>query len=52
MNKAEFVASIADASGLTKAEVLAISNRLQSLENAMPIPKGIDPMKVRAQRAR
>lgn len=37
---------------LTKAEVLAISNRLQSLENAMPIPKGIDPMKVRAQRAR
>lgn len=37
---------------LTKAEVLAISNRLQSLEGAMPIPKGIDPMKVRAQRAR
>jgi hypothetical protein len=37
---------------LTKAEVLAISNRLQSLENPMPIPKGIDPMKVRAQRAR
>jgi hypothetical protein len=37
---------------LTKAEVMAISNRLQSLENSMPIPKGIDPMKVRAQRAR
>ncbi|MFF1574118.1 DUF4191 domain-containing protein [Leifsonia sp. NPDC058292] len=37
---------------LTKAEVMAISNRLQSLENPMPIPKGIDPMKVRAQRAR
>jgi hypothetical protein len=37
---------------LTKAEVLAISNRLQSLENPMPIPKGIDPMKVRAQRSR
>ncbi|GAA4146799.1 DUF4191 domain-containing protein [Leifsonia shinshuensis] len=37
---------------LTKAEVIAISNRLQSLENSMPIPKGIDPMKVRAQRAR
>lgn len=37
---------------LTKAEVIAISNRLASLENAMPIPKGIDPMKVRAQRAR
>lgn len=37
---------------LTKAEVLAISNRLQSLEGSMPIPKGIDPMKARAQRAR
>lgn len=37
---------------LTKPEVLAISNRLQSMENQMPIPKGIDPMKVRAQRAR
>ena len=37
---------------LTKAEVLAISNRLQSMENQMPIPKGIDPLKVRAQRAR
>lgn len=37
---------------LTKAEVLAISNRLQSLEGSMPIPKGIDPLKVRAQRAR
>ena len=37
---------------LTKAEVMAISNRLQSLENPMPIPKGIDPMKVRAQRSR
>ena len=37
---------------LTKPEVRAISNRLQSLENPMPIPKGVDPMKVRAQRAR
>jgi hypothetical protein len=37
---------------LTKAEVIAISNRLQSLENPMPIPKGVDPLKVRAQRAR
>ncbi|SEH97159.1 MULTISPECIES: DUF4191 domain-containing protein [unclassified Leifsonia] len=37
---------------LTKAEVLAISNRLQSIESQMPIPKGIDPMKVRAQRSR
>jgi hypothetical protein len=37
---------------LTKAEVLAISNRLQSIESQMPIPKGVDPMKVRAQRSR
>lgn len=38
---------------LTKAEVLAVSNRLSSLgKNGMPIPKGIDPMKVRAQRPR
>ncbi|HEV7185407.1 MAG: DUF4191 domain-containing protein [Leifsonia sp.] len=37
---------------LTKAEVMAISNRLQSLENPMPIPKGVDPLKARAQRAR
>ncbi len=38
---------------LTKAEVLAVSNRLASLgKNGMPIPKGIDPMKVRAQRPR
>ncbi|MGN6761301.1 MAG: DUF4191 domain-containing protein, partial [Leifsonia sp.] len=36
----------------TKAEVLAISNRLQSIESQMPIPKGVDPMKVRAQRSR
>ncbi len=38
---------------LTKAEVLAVSNRLSSLgKNGMPIPKGIDPMKVRSQRPR
>lgn len=38
---------------LTKQEVLAVSNRLSSLgKNGMPIPKGIDPMKVRAQRPR
>ena len=38
---------------LTKAEVVAISNRLASLgQNAMPIPKGVDPFKVRAQRPR
>jgi hypothetical protein len=38
---------------LTKAEVIAISNRLASLgQNSMPIPKGVDPFKVRAQRPR
>ncbi|HEY5222881.1 MAG TPA: DUF4191 domain-containing protein [Microbacteriaceae bacterium] len=38
---------------LTKAEVLAIDNRLTSLGGArMPIPKGVDPLKVRPQRAR
>ena len=37
---------------LTKGQVLEISHRLQSLETPMPIRKGIDPMKVRAQRAR
>lgn len=38
---------------LTKAEVLAVSNRLSSLgRNNLPIPKGIDPTKARAQRPR
>jgi hypothetical protein len=38
---------------LTKAEVLAVSNRLSSLgRNGMPIPKGIDPNRVRAPRPR
>jgi hypothetical protein len=38
---------------LTKAEVLAVSNRLASLgRNGIPIPKGIDPNRVRAQRPR
>ena len=38
---------------LTKAEVMAVSNRLASLgKNAMPIPKGIDPQRVRAPRPR
>lgn len=37
---------------LTKPEVLAVSNRLNSLQGSLPIPKGIDPMKVRAQRGR
>jgi Domain of unknown function (DUF4191) len=37
---------------LTKSEVMAVSNRLSSLTSPMPIPKGVDPMKARAQRAR
>lgn len=39
---------------LNKAEVMAVSNRLASLAKAtpLPIPKGIDPMKVRAGRPR
>jgi hypothetical protein len=40
-------------STLTKPEVVAVDNRLNSLGGAtMPIPKGIDPNKVRPQRAR
>lgn len=38
---------------LRKQEIYTVSNRLQSLgKNLMPIPKGIDPFKVRAQRSR
>lgn len=38
---------------LRKNEILAISNRLNSLgKNGLPIPKGIDPMKVRSARPR
>jgi len=38
---------------LRKSEILAVSNRLNSLgKNGLPIPKGIDPMKVRAARPR
>jgi hypothetical protein len=38
---------------LTKPEVLAVSNRLTSLSNSpLPIPKGIDPMRMRPQRGR
>lgn len=39
---------------LNKAEVLAVNNRLSSLQRGLnlPIPKGIDPTKVRAQRPR
>lgn len=38
---------------LTKPEVLAVVNRLASLSaGSLPIPKGVDPFKVRPQRAR
>ena len=39
---------------LRKAEVLAVSHRLTSLQrgNSMPIPKGMDPTKVRAPKPR
>jgi hypothetical protein len=40
-------------SALRKSEVIAISKRLASLEKSpVPIPKGMDPMKARAQRPR
>lgn len=37
---------------LNKAEIYAVSNRVSSLHKGpnLPIPKGVDPMKVRAQR--
>lgn len=38
---------------LSRAEVVAVSNRLNSLgKNGLPIPKGVDPMRVRAPRPR
>ncbi|HWH97359.1 MAG TPA: DUF4191 domain-containing protein [Pseudolysinimonas sp.] len=38
---------------LNKSEIVAVSNRLQSLgKNGLPIPKGIDPQRVRAPRPR
>jgi len=38
---------------LRKNEILAISNRLNSLgKNGLPIPKGMDPMKARSARGR
>lgn len=37
---------------LTNPEVLAVSNRLSSFGTQLPIPKGVDPMKVRPQRVR
>jgi len=40
-------------SALRKPEILAVSNRLNSLgRNGLPIPKGMDPMKARAPRPR
>ena len=40
-------------SALRKPEILAVSNRLNSLgRNNLPIPKGMDPSKVRAPRPR
>jgi hypothetical protein len=35
---------------LTRAEVLAVSNRLESLGGGIPVPKGIDPTRLRAVR--
>ncbi|MCI4657766.1 DUF4191 domain-containing protein [Cryobacterium algoricola] len=35
---------------LTKAEVLAVNNRLSSITKKLPIPKGVDPTKARPQR--
>ena len=35
---------------LTKAEVLAVSRRLDSMARKAPIPKGVDPTKARPQR--
>lgn len=37
---------------LTQPEAIAVVNRLTSLGKALPIPKGVDPYKVRPQRAR
>ena len=39
---------------LNKAEIYAVSNRVSSLHKGpnLPIPKGVDPLKARAQRAR
>jgi hypothetical protein len=38
---------------LRKQEIFTVNNRLQSLgKNLLPIPKGIDPMRAKAQRAR
>jgi len=36
--------------GMSRAEITAVRNRLASMGMALPIPKGIDPTKIRAQR--
>ncbi len=35
---------------LTRAEVLAVSNRLESLASGLPMPKGVDPTRLRPVR--
>jgi hypothetical protein len=35
---------------LTRAEVLAVSNRLESLTTGLPVPKGVDPTRLRPVR--
>jgi hypothetical protein len=35
---------------LTRAEVLAVSNRLESLATGLPVPKGVDPTRLRPVR--
>ncbi|MCI2958700.1 DUF4191 domain-containing protein [Agromyces atrinae] len=37
---------------ITKPEVVAVNNRLNSLQTQLPIPKGIDPLRARPQRGR
>jgi hypothetical protein len=37
---------------LSKAEVVAVNNRLTSIATKMPVPKGVDPMKARPQRGK
>ena len=39
-------------STLTKAEVVAVNNRLSSMGTKLPIPKGVDPLKARPQRGK
>ncbi len=48
--KKVFVASGGTVNTLTKAEVIAVDNRLASLNEGIPVPKGIDPTRVRAPR--